>query len=161
MGLIKKYYLIITGAVLSLSILAVAVTVLFIAWSPAQFLPLQKTVLIQINHQNIRAEVVSAPQSLYLGLSNRPSLCANCGMLFTFTASGDKEFVMRNMEFPLDIIFINQSKIIKIAANLPPEGNPPNTIYDSDGSSDEVLEVNAGYAAKHEIKVGDTVFVNP
>ena len=36
---------------------------------------------------------------------------------------------MRNMNFPLDILFIDDDKIINIAADLPPEGSEPVNIY--------------------------------
>ncbi len=115
------------------------------------------TLTVKIAGQAIMAEAVNDTASEYRGLSDRASLCATCGMLFMFNDAAPREFVMRNMEFPLDIIFINQHKIIKIAANLPPEGESPKIIYASDGSADAVLEVNAGYTTKHNLKIGDYV----
>jgi len=110
---------------------------------------------VVINGQTIQAETVTSASDMYRGLSLRPSLGANSGMLFLFPDEAPREFVMRQMEFPLDIIFMDHHSIIKIAANLPPEGLNPTVIYSSDASADAVLEVNAGYAAAHNIKIGD------
>jgi uncharacterized membrane protein (UPF0127 family) len=40
---------------------------------------------------------------------------------------------MRNMLFPLDIIWINDDEIIKIDKNLPPEGDKPENHVPGDG----------------------------
>lgn len=120
-------------------------------------LPRRPLTAVIIDGRTIRAETVSAAADLYRGLSYRPSLCSDCGMLFLFPDHSVKEFVMRYMKFPLDIIFINNGLIVKIAANLPPEGGPPNTIYDSGGPSDRVLEVGAGTSRQFNWRVGDAV----
>lgn len=123
----------------------------FFAASSAQ------TLSVKIDGQTLQAEVAATPAAQYRGLSNRPALCATCAMIFLFPNEGLQQFVMRQMEFPLDIIFINEHRIIKIAPDLPPDGPGPEVIYDSGGPADTVLEVNAGYAAKQGIKLGDYV----
>ena len=115
---------------------------------------------IYINNKLIKAEVVSSPMKQYLGLSGRESLCPDCGMLFSFSDVDEREFVMRNMNFPLDIVFINKNKIVNIAANLPPEGTNTQNIYSSNGPADNVLEINGGRAKQYGINVGDTVNIN-
>lgn len=115
---------------------------------------------IEINGNYISAEIVSDPGHQYLGLSNRESLCANCGMLFTFPDKQVREFVMRDMKFPLDILFINDNKIINIAENLLPEGASPVNVYTSSTVADNVLEITAGFCQKNGIKAGDTIRIN-
>ncbi|MDP2944440.1 MAG: DUF192 domain-containing protein, partial [bacterium] len=61
---------------------------------------------LKINQQEIKVEIASTLKQQYRGLSGRKSICADCGMLFNFSDSGVRSFVMRDMEFPLDIIFI-------------------------------------------------------
>jgi len=112
---------------------------------------------LRIKNDVIKAEVVRAPADLYKGLSGRESLCASCGMLFDFSDSDIRQFVMRDMKFPLDIIFINEGRIVGIAANLRPEGSSPQNVYSSDAPADRVLEVNAGYAVAHDWQRGDEV----
>lgn len=120
----------------------------------------QETALVAINQQKIKVEIAATFDQHYRGLSGRAALCADCGLLFNFTDSGQKSFVMRNMNFPLDIIFINRGVIQNIAENLEPEGNDPQHIYRSAGAADQVLEVNGGYCEKYNIRAGDKIFLS-
>lgn len=112
---------------------------------------------LEINKQPLTAEVVSKPFDLYRGLSQRASLCQTCGMLFLFSDSAPRTFVMRDMNFPLDIIFIEDDQIVNIAANLPPEGHEVKNYYQSGLPANLVLEVNGGYCARWGINVGDKI----
>jgi hypothetical protein len=112
---------------------------------------------LTINNINIKIEIAANDLQRYRGLSGRDSLCDNCGMYFIFPAKSKLEFVMRDMNFPLDIIFINDNKIINIAANLKPEGTKISNIYSSTGEANRVLELKAGECERLGIKVGDLV----
>jgi len=114
---------------------------------------------VQLGNQLIRVEIASQPADWYQGLSDRSDLCADCGLLFNFSDREVREFVMRRMNFPLDIVFVDQQRVVKIAANLPPEGQEPEQIYSSDQPVDQVLEIPANYCLQHDIKVGDPVFI--
>jgi len=108
-----------------------------------------------INGQKIQVEVANTEVSQINGLSGREALCASCGMLFVYNNSIQRAFWMKNMNFPLDIIWLRGNKVIGISAGLPPEGEKPLRIYASPEPVDMVLEVNAGFADRNEIKVGD------
>ncbi len=112
---------------------------------------------VRIGEQVIKAETVRSGTKMYLGLSGRKNLCTDCGMLFIFPDKQIRDFVMRDMEFPLDIIFIADGKIINIAGNVAPENDPVVNYYTGGEPSDAVLELNASYCQAHSIKVGDTV----
>jgi hypothetical protein len=115
---------------------------------------------VSINKKVIKVELASGAVSQYRGLSRRESLCADCGMLFIFPDKQIRTFVMRNMNFPLDIIFIADGKIINIEKNLEPEGNSPAKIYQSATPANGVLELNGGYCEKYNIIVGDIITFN-
>jgi hypothetical protein len=149
---IKKKKIILFGLILALIFLLI----ILVAWR----FQLTPTVLVRIKGAEIKVEVAADPISRYNGLSRRDSLCPDCGMLFKFNDSAEREFAMREMEFPLDIIFINQGQIIKIAKNLPAEGKSQINIYSSDGLADSVLEVNAGYCARQGITAGDFISIS-
>ncbi len=119
----------------------------------------QSTLTVKVNDQVIKVELANQPSDWYQGLSNRAKLCADCGLLFNFPDKQIREFVMRQMKFPLDIIFINDQQIIKIAANLPPEDEQAQIIYSSEQLANQVLEVNANYCQRHGIKVGDIISI--
>ena len=81
-------------------------------------------------------------------------------MLFPFDNKQNHTFVMRDMMFPLDIIWIDENKIVKIDKNLPPEGHDFKKLYSSNQPVNNVLEVNAGFTDKKNIKVGDILEYN-
>jgi uncharacterized membrane protein (UPF0127 family) len=65
---------------------------------------------------------------------------------------------MKNMKFPIDIIFINNDQIVTIqneAQVIKGQENP--TIYSSTGPADKVLEIQAGLSKKYNFKAGDRV----
>jgi hypothetical protein len=132
------------------------ISIFFFTARPAAA-PLQA--IVEINSRIIDVEIASTPREFYRGLSGREALCPNCGMLFVFPDKKERGFVMREMNFPLDIIFIADSRIIKIAEKLPPAGKNPTEVYRSGAPADQVLEVNAGYADKYDFKIGDAVRV--
>jgi uncharacterized membrane protein (UPF0127 family) len=93
------------------------------------------------------------------GLSFRTSLAEGTGMLFTFNP-GIQNFWMKDMNFPIDIIWISQGKVAGFVENAKPEPGVSLmrlTIYTSPDNVDRVLEVNAGIVAKDGIKAGDEV----
>lgn len=114
---------------------------------------------LQINDNKIKIEVAATASQQYLGLSKRKSLCTNCGMLFIFPNKENQTFVMRNMEFPLDIIFIDDDTIIDIASNLSPEGETPKREYRSSAPVNRVLELPGDYSRQNNIKVGDKIII--
>lgn len=112
---------------------------------------------IKINNKKINVEVADTPEKQYQGLSGRNELCEKCGMLFVFSGKEKPDFVMRNMKFNLDIIWIKDSKIIKIDKNLLAEDDNPKNTYSSPKSIDYVLEVNANFCDQNNIKEGDLI----
>lgn len=103
------------------------------------------------------AEVVSLPIDQYEGLSNRDKLALDKGMLFLFPTADDRSFVMRNMSFPLDIIFIRNHRVINLYHNLLPEGAVTANTYHSGGAADAVLEINAGRSNACHLGVGSEI----
>lgn len=161
MGLFKKklksYQILIIIFVILIGLAAVSAAMRF-KNDRAQH-PYEQRIIVKIGQQEIKAEVASTPARHYQGLSGREAICADCGMLFDFSDYGPKSFVMRNMKFPLDIIFIDDGIIRNIAANLQPEGANPQRIYESGGAANQVLEVNGGYCEKYNIKPGDKIWI--
>jgi uncharacterized membrane protein (UPF0127 family) len=96
-------------------------------------------VIWKVGNRSIDLEIANTPTQRYLGLSGRASICLDCGMLFSFPEKKEQSFVMRNMNFPLDIIFIADTKIIKIYHNLRPEGSEPQGSYNSGEPIDYVI----------------------
>ena len=68
---------------------------------------------------------------------------------------GEKSFHMKDTKIPLDIAFINKDGIIESIKELEPLNTLP--VY-SDSEVLYALEVNRGWFAEKNIKVGDRVF---
>jgi len=115
---------------------------------------------LSINGQSVDIQLADTEKLRYQGLSGQKKICEFCGMLFIFPEKKVENIVMRNMNFPLDIIYIDENKIIKIDANLLPEGENPNTIYSSEFPVDYILEVNSGFTDKYNINIGDEINFN-
>jgi uncharacterized membrane protein (UPF0127 family) len=104
----------------------------------------------------VDSEVADTPPERYTGLSDHESLGNDEGMLFVFERESTQSFVMRDMAFPIDIIFIDESGEITTIHEAPVEEDDSDlTSYR--GEAQWVLEVNYGYAAEHGISEGDRV----
>jgi uncharacterized membrane protein (UPF0127 family) len=114
---------------------------------------------ITIDKKTFNIQIVQKPLEMEHGLSGRAKIADDQGMLFLFPDKGDHAFWMKEMLFPLDILFIDDNKIVSISQNAPAPTSPTATLplYRSALPSNKVLEINAGLAKKYDFKVGDTV----
>ncbi len=112
-----------------------------------------------IDGQTFHVTVAKTEQEKETGLSSTNSLPQDQGMLFPFGNPDYYGFWMRNMKYPLDIIFIANKKIVSIANNVTNPNNPsvPLPIYKPSQPADTVLEINGGLSAKYHFAVGDSV----
>jgi uncharacterized membrane protein (UPF0127 family) len=108
----------------------------------------------------IDAEVVDTKSSREPGLSGRSGMKDNYGMLFKFDVPGKYGFWMKDMKFPLDILWINKNGVVvAIESNFTPESyleKPPKTAVNSPSAS-YVLEINAGRAEELGLFLGTKV----
>jgi uncharacterized protein len=114
---------------------------------------------VKIAGQNIKVDLALTPAEQEQGLSGRQNLLPNTGMLFVFENPDDYLFWMKDMNFPIDIIWISQDfKVVYIEKNATPESYP--AAY-GPGPNDEkakyVLEVVSGFSDKNNLRVGDSV----
>lgn len=95
------------------------------------------------------------------GLSERDNLPKDTGMLFIFEEKAEHGFWMKNMRFPIDILYISDNKVVEIVENAPKptENQDPSTlpIYRSGDPVNYVLELNANEVKENKVKEGDTV----
>ncbi|MEK7090731.1 MAG: DUF192 domain-containing protein [Patescibacteria group bacterium] len=112
---------------------------------------------VKIGETVFKTEVVDNPALWTKGLSGRASLPEDGGMLFIFPDQQIRNFWMKDMKFPIDIIWIRDNKIIGIVMGAEPAFQESYEIYTSPEPADTVLEINAGLSQKLGIQVGDTV----
>lgn len=92
------------------------------------------------------------------GLSGREYLSDHEGMLFIFDEVSIRQFWMKGMLIPIDIIWIREGVIqgINSDAPVPLFGEYP-AVFESPGGIDMVLEVRAGIVEDLDIQIGDRV----
>ncbi len=67
---------------------------------------------------------------------------------------------MKEMKFPLDIIWIRDKEIVGVEKNAPIPTDKNTATFKSPGEVTAVLEVNAGYFAENNWKIGEKVLLN-
>lgn len=125
---------------------------------------IQRISEVKINDQIIIAEVVKDERDRARGLSGRESLGINEGMLFLFEDTGRYGFWMKDMRFPIDIVWISDQEIVGFEENVEPEqvaNESELTLYYPPEAVDKVLELKAGRARILRVKVGDVVKIRP
>lgn len=120
------------------------------------------TTTVAVKGQNIQVELAETDQEKQIGLSQTQSLNDDEGMLFIFNNPDFYPFWMKDMKFPIDIIFINGDKVVTLFKNVQPpsDENAELTVYRPTERADKVLEVNAGYADEHDIQEGTIIDIN-
>lgn len=117
---------------------------------------------VSIDGHIFHVKVVSTEKDQEQGLSDTASLLKDQGMLFVFQKPDYYGFWMRNMNYPLDIIYIAHKKIVSIAENVskPKDPTAPLPVYKPSDPSDMVLEINGGLVTLYHISLGDIVSIS-
>lgn len=111
---------------------------------------------ITLSGTRIAVEIVDTPATRRQGLSDRRELASGAGMLFVFEKPDYHGFWMKNMRFPLDIIwFSEQRKAVDMVTFAKPESASPKKIYSPREKALYGLEVNAGFVKEEGIVRGD------
>ena len=110
----------------------------------------------------VDARVADTFQKRYTGLSDTASLSDGEGMLFVHDSPGTHAYVMRDMAFPLDILFVDENGTVTTVhhAERPPPDTDDDELKRYRGSGVYVLEVPYGYTNRTGIDAGDTVTVD-
>ena len=105
--------------------------------------------------EEFSVEVADTLKKRSLGLGKRTSLKKGWGMLFVFEKRKPHRFWMKDMQFPLDIIWLDNHRIVHIIHNAKPANSRDETeVMTSPVPVNFVLEIAAGRAAKLRLKTG-------
>ncbi|HVV15003.1 MAG TPA: DUF192 domain-containing protein [Candidatus Paceibacterota bacterium] len=137
---------------------AVAVFLLYYSFNPMPAVPtMLPTKEISVGTTTIVVEVASDQAQEEQGLSGRTSLPEGRGMLLAFEHNGDWGIWMKDMRFPIDILFISETgNVVSINENVSPDTYPQ--VFYPPLAVRYVLELPAGFAAAHGI-APDSVFL--
>lgn len=109
-----------------------------------------------ISLKDIQLEIADTPEKRVQGLSGRKELAQGQGMLFVFDTLQKAGIWMKDMNFPIDIIWFDEQKtVVYIKEHATPESFPEVFIPSTPASF--VLEVPAGFAKERGIEMGDAM----
>lgn len=113
--------------------------------------------LVTFNEQTpLRVTVLTEQAELVRGLSGRESLGPTEGMLFVFSKDDYHGIWMKDMLFPIDIVWVNRDGVIvDIAQSVRPDTYP--TVFEPSVPARFVIETNAYFTDSFGIRKGDTV----
>lgn len=115
--------------------------------------------LVTIGPFTLPVELALTGEQQGQGLSGQAELAAGSGMLFVWNQESRRSFWMPDMNFPLDMVWLNgDCAVTHITHNAPPQAPGQSQADLPRYTVDQVqyvLEINAGEAALHGIQVGD------
>ncbi|NQU79212.1 DUF192 domain-containing protein [Candidatus Woesearchaeota archaeon] len=93
-----------------------------------------------------------------IGLSNYTMLAENQSMLFIFEQPGKKAIWMKDMDFAIDIMWLDaKGRILHIVKDARPCMPPQCDVYEPGVQAKYVLETNSGFAIDTNLFDGDRV----
>lgn len=102
------------------------------------------TLQAQVGGQGFRLELAANDAARARGLSHRAGLPADAGMWFVMPAPGKHGFWMKDMAFPIDLVWIGDDLTVLGAVRLEPCGAYACPVHYPPAPVSYVLEVNAG-----------------
>lgn len=105
----------------------------------------------------LQIEFAKTDEARSAGLSKYAEIADDFGMVFVFERPGKHGFWMKDMHFPIDIVWIGQDMaIVHIERGVSPDSYP--SIFRPSADAAYVLETKAGFSQKQNLKIGDRIF---
>lgn len=109
---------------------------------------------VHIGGVDYHLEVAATTVQQELGLGGRVAMDRDRGMLFMSSSMDQRCFWMKDMHFPLDIIWVSGGKkVTHIEQNVSPSTYPRTYCY----PAQYVIELHAGEITKHQIHEGEVL----
>lgn len=117
-----------------------------------------KTATLSLKNRTLVFEVVDTPETRMKGLGGRESLPEDAGMLFVFDTIDVHSFWMKDMLFPIDIIWLDSNfTVVHTEQNILPDTYP--NVFTPTEKALYVLEVNSGVLSELDIEKGTRLVV--
>lgn len=114
------------------------------------------TLPLRIGETDFLASVAVTPEEREQGLSNTSELPAGVVKLFVFDFSDEWGIWMKDMNYPIDIIWLNEEKrVVHVEHQIPPESYP--MVFRSLLPALYVIEVSAGLATTMGLVLDDKI----
>ena len=141
------------------TIFLIAVLVIFLVIFDAIFHNKPTVAQVTVDGKTYQMDIADTPAALEQGLSGHAPLAPDAGMIFIFSTPDNYGFWMKDMLFPLDIVWVGADlRVVHIEKNLSPQTYP--TIYYPGAPAEYVLEISGGLADENNIKIGDLVKIS-
>ncbi len=114
---------------------------------------------VEIAGTSVAVEIAATRSARARGLAGRETLAPGTGMWFIYPTPGRRTFWMQGMRFPLDIVFVDdRMRVVEVVPEAPaplPGAEP----FEQRSSvpARHVLELPAGFCARHGVRVGTEV----
>jgi uncharacterized membrane protein (UPF0127 family) len=114
---------------------------------------------LMVGEAKVMVEVADSEEEMHKGLGDRESMDKNTGMLFIYPETMMPTFWMKGMRFDLDFIWIRDGMVVDITENVaaPMSEQQQLPLIRPTETVNWILEVNAGWVEKNEVRVGDGV----
>lgn len=114
------------------------------------------TSTLKIGKEILNIEIADTAEARTLGLSGRLGLATSTGLLFVFEQEAQYGFWMKDMNFPIDIAWLDKDKkIVYIEENASPESYLRREVFTPATPAMYVLETPAFFFQNSKIKIGD------
>ncbi len=107
---------------------------------------------------SVSAAIADTGDLRYTGLSDTEDLPEDRGMLFVYEEVDDHTYVMREMDFGIDIVYADDEGEITRIHHAPapgPDEDGEDQTYP--GRGQYVLEVNKGWTTERDVEEGDVL----
>ena len=109
---------------------------------------------VKIAGQSVKVDLALTPLEQEQGLSGRTELGPNEGMLFVFDTPGKYSFWMKDMLFPIDMIWLApDSRVVYVKKDARSESYPES--FTPNEEAKYVLEVSSGFSERYNLQIGD------
>lgn len=145
------------GILLSISFLFIFVFLFLHVSFTGSTLSLRHDRTIELAGQQLMVQVADDPAEREEGLIGKLSLNDDEGMLFLLGEPSRPIFWMKDMQTPIDLVWVMDDRVVGWIEHLPPDNGEQT--YRPALFVEAVLELPAGWIVDHDLEVGDPVSV--
>lgn len=145
---------------LVLGVFVLGIALIVASSGPGNYLTCQviyrEDMKVRTDSKALKAEVADSLAEQGKGLGGRDCIDEDQAMLFILDRTGQHAFWMKDMKFPIDIIWLSEDKrVVQIQANISPDSYPQT--FKNDKPAKYVLELKAGQASRLGLAEGSTL----
>lgn len=120
------------------------------------FAPLRHDIVLKLPKGSLYTHIATSKKEQETGLSYQRAIDADEGMLFIFEKPGRYGFWMKDMNFPIDILWISEEgRVVHIEENVTTSTFPE--VFTNEPQAKYVLEVNSGGAKDFGLFLGTKI----